>query len=228
MNSSSKLLMDSIRTKGDAPIRLYSQSISTHGLTETVKMKEQVWLTPEQVREMREACWDRFRNPRRNTAIIAFAYDTGLRRSEVAEIERSMIDLSRAELHVPPDILKDFPNENEPKPRTLGLAQDDATRDTIEVIRSWLDEHEDESLFGIGDQTVNYVVKEAAIAADVTPKSYQRNPAPEHVSSHTLRHSVAYRMLNDEEGYTLNDVKRRLGHSSILTTERHYEHWVKA
>lgn len=48
---------------------------------------------------------------------------------------------------------------------------------------------------------------------------------PSDVTPHTLRHSVAYRMLNHEDGNTLYDVRNRLRHSSIQTTEKVYDHF---
>lgn len=45
------------------------------------------------------------------------------------------------------------------------------------------------------------------------------------VSAHTLRHSVAWRMLRAEDGNTLYDVRNRLRHATILTTERKYDHF---
>jgi integrase/recombinase XerC/integrase/recombinase XerD len=44
------------------------------------------------------------------------------------------------------------------------------------------------------------------------------------VTPHTLRHSVAYRMLNVEEGHSFYDVRNRLRHATIQTTERVYDH----
>ena len=46
---------------------------------------------------------------------------------------------------------------------------------------------------------------------------------PEDVTPHTLRDSVAYRMLNVEEE-TFYDVRNQLRHASIQTTERVYDH----
>jgi integrase/recombinase XerC/integrase/recombinase XerD len=45
------------------------------------------------------------------------------------------------------------------------------------------------------------------------------------VTPHSLRHSVAYRMLHEEEGNTLYDVRNRLRHRSLQTTERVYDHF---
>lgn len=45
------------------------------------------------------------------------------------------------------------------------------------------------------------------------------------VTPHPLRHSLAYRMLHEEEGNTLYDVRNRLRHRSLQTTERVYDHF---
>lgn len=50
---------------------------------------------------------------------------------------------------------------------------------------------------------------------------------PGDVTPHALRHGVAYRMMNEEEGNSLYDVRNRLRHRSIQTTERIYDHLLK-
>ena len=50
---------------------------------------------------------------------------------------------------------------------------------------------------------------------------------PNNVTPHALRHSVAYRMMNAEEGNTLYDVRNRLRHRSIQTTEQVYDHLLR-
>jgi integrase/recombinase XerC/integrase/recombinase XerD len=42
---------------------------------------------------------------------------------------------------------------------------------------------------------------------------------------HTLHHSVAYRMLHAYDGYTLYNVRNRLRHSRLSTTEQRYDHF---
>jgi integrase len=68
----------------------------------------------------------------------------------------------------------------------------------------------------------NDIVKRLARRADVEPYSYGRGH-PDDVSAHTLRHSVAWRMLRTEDGNTLYDVRNRLRHATIVTTERKYD-----
>ena len=50
---------------------------------------------------------------------------------------------------------------------------------------------------------------------------------PDDVTPHALRHSVAYRMMNAEGGNTLYDVRNRLRHRSIQTTEQVYDHLIR-
>ena len=56
--------------------------------------------------------------------------------------------------------------------------------------------------------------------AEVRPYTTNGLGNPEDVTPHTLLHSVAYRMLNREDGNTLYEVAKRLRHATILTTER--------
>jgi len=74
-------------------------------------------------------------------------------------------------------------------------------------------------------QSVRNVVSKAAENADIAPYSVKGRGQASHVTPHTLRHSVAYRMLNRETGNTLYDVTKRLRHATIQTTERVYSHF---
>jgi integrase/recombinase XerD len=55
----------------------------------------------------------------------------------------------------------------------------------------------------------------------------EREPHAGDVTPHALRHSVAYRMLHEEDENTLYDVRNRLRHRSLQTTERVYDHFKK-
>jgi integrase len=74
-------------------------------------------------------------------------------------------------------------------------------------------------------KTIDDVIKRSAEKADVRPYTYEGCGTPKDVSAHTLRHSLAWRMLRVEFGNTLYDVRNRLRHRSILTTERTYDHF---
>jgi integrase len=76
-------------------------------------------------------------------------------------------------------------------------------------------------------KAINDVVQRCAERAEVRPFSDEGRESAGDVSAHTLRHSVAWRMLRAEEGNTLYDVRNRLRHATILTTEREYDHFQK-
>lgn len=188
------------------------------------------WLKPRQVEDLRDAA-HHGRHGQRDEAIITLLYDTGLRRGELSLVDRDMLDLDEEELRIPANIQKDYPNENSPSPATFRLDPANSLR-TTRVLRAYLtDRPGDAALFPsqkggwMTGKGINDVVKRAAATAEVEP--YQtggRGFAPD-VSAHTLRHSVAWRMLRAEEGNTLYDVRNRLRHSTILTTERKYDHF---
>lgn len=168
----------------------------------------------------------------RDDAIVTLLYDTGLRRGELAQVNRDMLDLDEAQLRIPPSIQKDYPNENSPSAATFALDRSDDLR-TVRTLRQYLNLRNGNSpaLFPsqksdrMTGKAVNDVVKRLADRADVRPFTYTGRGSPGDVTAHTLRHSVAWRMLRAEEGNTLYDVRNRLRHATILTTERKYDHF---
>lgn len=188
------------------------------------------WLKPEQVEAMRDAAYTGSHGPR-DDAIVTLLYDTGLRRGELAQVNQDMLDLAEGHLHIPPAIQKDYPNDNTPIPATFELDQSGELR-TVRTLRAYLDGVDGtEALFPsrksdrMTPKGINDVVKRLAARGDVRPYIYGGRGVAEDVSAHTLRHSVAWRMLRAEEGNTLYDVRNRLRHATILTTERNYDHF---
>jgi integrase len=195
---------------------------------------EKYWLKPHQVDQLRAAARDG-RHPQRDDAIITLLYDTGLRRGEAAGVDVAMLDLQEDELRIPSAIQKDYPNDSTPPPATFAL-DSDASLGTVATLQSYLetrDSAREQSLFEsqkggqLSGKAINDVVKKAARDADVEPYCYAGRARPADVSSHTLRHSVAWRMLRSADGNTLYDVRNRLRHASILTTEREYDHFQR-
>lgn len=97
------------------------------------------------------------------------------------------------------------------------------------LVNRWKDAH---ALFPsrkadrITEQGVRYVLHDVAEVADVRPWKIDGSRGDASgVTPHALRHSVAYRMMNIEDGNTLYDVRNRLRHRSIQTTERIYDHF---
>jgi integrase len=180
---------------------------------------------------MRDAAHEGRHGPR-NDAIVTVLYDTGLRRGELKQVDHDMLDLEEEQLRIPATIQKDYPNENSPSAATFALDRANTLR-TVRTLRAHLDARERTSnaLFAsqksnrMTGKGINDVVKRLAEDAGVRPYTYAGRGHPDDVTAHTLRHSVAWRMLRAEDGNTLYDVRNRLRHATILTTERKYDHF---
>lgn len=201
-------------------------------MTTTEKTETDIhWLKPGQVESMRDAAHEGSHG-HRDEAIITILYDTGLRRSELSNVNRDMLDLDAAELRIPPNIQKDYPTNNTPSRETFALDRSGELR-TVRVIRAYLNLRNDNTpaLFPsrkssrMTGKGINDVVKRCASRAEIKPHGYHGRGEPADVSAHTLRHSVAWRMLRAEQGNTLYDVRNRLRHATIKTTEQNYDHF---
>jgi len=200
------------------------------GVTQDMTDSNVSWLKPDQVEEMRNRVYDG-RHGVRDDAIITLMYDTGLRRSELSKLDRGMLDLDNGTLRIPPSIQKDYPNDNTPDPTTFRL-DPEGDLSTIRTLRSYTTSIEpDGALFPsqksdrLAPKSINDVVKRAVQDAHVEPHTYGGRGSPQDVTAHTLRHSVAYRLLHEYDDYSLYDVRNRLRHATILTTERKYDHF---
>lgn len=190
-------------------------------------------MTPDQVDALRSACYaigaEYLRQ--RNEAIVGFAYDTGLRVGELVQVDVELLREGNAEVYLPTEIQKDYPNDNNPPPVTLELASDTTRLLSAYLANRW---KESPALFPsrssdrMTEQAVRDVLHKLAEEADIRPYRIDgtRGDAGD-VTPHALRHGVAYRMMNSEEGNTLYDVRNRLRHRSIQTTERIYDHMLK-
>ncbi|WP_256488676.1 tyrosine-type recombinase/integrase [Halohasta salina] len=189
------------------------------------------YLKPSQVEAMRDAAFHGSYG-QRDDAIVTILYDTGLRRAELSAVNRDMLDLDAGELRIPAGIQKDYPNDNTPSPVTFNLDPSGELR-TERALRSYLSNRDDDSsaLFPsrksdrMTGKGLNEVVKRLAAEAKVRPYRSDGRGDADNVTAHTLRHSVAWRMLRAEEGNTIYDVRNRLRHSTVLTTERRYDHF---
>lgn len=192
--------------------------------------KATVWLKPEQVDRLRSATVENSADylAARNDAMIATLYDTGLRVNELVNLDVEMFDLADALLGLPAHVQKDYPNDNSPEYAPIGLKDETVRTLRMYLANRWRDST---AVFPsrqeprIGTESVRNVVRAAAIDAEVRPFTLQGRGEPGDVTPHALRHSVAYRMLNREEGNTLYDVTKRLRHATIQTTERVYAHF---
>lgn len=195
------------------------------------QVRAKVWLKPDQIDELRTTCYEIGAGylQQRNEAIVATLADTGLRVGELVALDVDHLRESNAKLYLPTPIQKDYPTDNSPPPATIRLASD-----TQRLLSSYLQSRWKDSpaLFPsrssnrITEQGVRDMLHKVAEAAEVQPFRVDgtRGDA-EDVTPHALRHSVAYRMLNAETGNTMYDLRNRLRHRSIQTTERVYDHF---
>jgi len=197
------------------------------------KVRAKVWLTPDQVDDLRSACYSTGADylQQRNEAIIALMYDTGLRVGELVAVDVDMLREGNSALYLPTEIQKDYPNDNEPAPATLELASDVARLLSSYLNSRWKDSSAlfpSRSSDRITTQGVRDAISKVAEEAGVEPYLLNGTRGESgDVTPHALRHSVAYRMMNAEEGNTLYDVRNRLRHRSIQTTEQVYDHIIR-
>ena len=189
----------------------------------------QYWIKPEQYEEMRHAVYDAsppYLQARDRLQLRSY-YIWGLRVEESCNLDVGMIDLDDEALRLPSHAQKDYPNNQSPPPATIDL-----TREGVAEIRDYLRDRwkDTEALFPsrssprITTRAAENVVKKLAREADIRPYSTHGRGQPGDVTPHTLRHSVAYRMI-EREGESLDAVQRRLRHATILTTQREYSHF---
>ena len=132
-------------------------------------------------------------------------------------------------MYLPGHLQKDYPNDNSPEAVRMEL-DGDTTRTLSAYLGSrWKDSA---ALFPsrerdrITTQGVRDLIRTVAREAGVEPYHLDGSRGDtDDVTPHALRHSVAWRMMNAEEGNTLYDVRKRLRHRSIQTTERVYDHF---
>jgi len=187
------------------------------------------WLKPEQVEQLRSVTVATAPEylATRNDALLALLYDTGLRVGECVALDLEHLELDDAQLGLPAELQKDYPTDRSPSYTRLGLAED-----TVRTLRTYLATRWSDPTAvwpsreadRMSTESVRRVVATAAEAADIRPYTLRGRGDPDAITPHTLRHSVAYRML-DREGATLYDVTNRLRHATIQTTERVYAHF---
>lgn len=198
------------------------------------QVRAKVWVTPGQVASLRNASSRASASylEARNDALLALLYDTGLRVGELVQLDVANLRDELTAVYLPTAIQKDFPNENSPPPATLALGND-TTQSLAEYLAGgW---HEGPALFPsrsssrISTQGVRDVVTKAAIEAGVRPYTIDGSRGePADVTPQALRHGVAYRMLKPEGIHSLHDVRNRLRHKTVQTTERIYGHFISA
>ena len=189
--------------------------------------RARTWLKPEQVDRLRDVCLtDAVPTylQDRNEAIVALLYDAGLRAGEVCALDVDHLDLDAGTVYLPSRIQK-----GSPPPATLELATD-----TVRLLRRYLRDRwkDTDALFPtrssdrLTTRSLQRLVEKLATEADVRPQVAGGGVGePDDVTPHTLRHSVAYRIIQVDDG-RLEDVQLRLRHANRQTTDQIYSHLV--
>jgi integrase/recombinase XerC len=189
--------------------------------------RARTWLKPDQVSHLRDECLTDTRPTYlqdRDETILALAYDAGLRVGELVALNVDHVDLESRTVYLPTGVQK-----GSPPPATLELAGD-----TVRSLRRYLRDRwkDTDALFPsrssdrLTTRSVQRLVETLAVAADVEPfVAGGGTGEPADVSPHTLRHSVAYRIIQVDGG-RLEDVQLRLRHANRRTTDQIYSHLV--
>lgn len=197
------------------------------------------YVTLDQIEQLRDAAYEReqrYDTSLRDEVMITLLADLGLRAVELTRLKRSMFNLDDETVTIPAPIQKDYPIENV-SPRTARLSIDPYGHfNSIRLLRryfssDWWTSKDSEYVFPsrqsdkISTQTVQNTIKALAETAEVRPhRTDGELSTPDELHPHALRHSLASYMLQDQDT-RLIDVRKRLRHRSISTTERIYEHF---
>ncbi len=147
----------------------------------------------------------------RDRAVLELFFSTGMRVSELANLQRDQINLNKDEFTV---------RGKGDKTRVVFLSQ--SARNWL---KKYLELRKDESpfMFVRHDRAAN--IKSDKETGPITPRSIERMVKryalaagiPKDISPHSLRHSFATDLLMN--GADLRSVQAMLGHSSITTTQ---------
>lgn len=174
----------------------------------------------------------------RDEVLVVLAIDLGLRAAELISLKKAMFRLEDGEVALPGHVQKDYPRKDI-TPGAVTMRLDPYSHfGTVRLLRTyfgseWYRARESEYVFPsrqadvMSTESMRNVVRDLAVHADVTVHRSDGEPAdPEELHPHAFRHSLANYMLADSET-RLVEVRNRLRHRSITTTERVYDHFQR-
>lgn len=172
----------------------------------------------------------------RDEVLVVVLADLGLRVSEAVALRRTMFDFKAGEVTLPAGIQKDYPHEDV-SPSSVRMELDPLGEFGTERLlkryfrSDWWQDRPGDYVFPsrqseqMTAQTARNITKRLAARGDVSPRRTDGEAAdPGEMHPHALRHSLASYMLRDRDT-RLIDVRNRLRHRSIQTTEQVYEHF---
>ena len=193
------------------------------------------WLKPDQVDALLDAIHQASPDylQLRDEALVTLTYDTGLRASEVVGLDAEHLHLDDNDpyVFVPASIQKggatyarDTPIELRPSLATARILRHylrDRWKDTTALFPS-------RSSPRLTTDAFRNVIEKLAVEAEVEPYRTEDNVqvGPEHVSPHSLRHSLFYREFVENER-RLKEVSLRLRHRRLSTTEDTYANLIR-
>lgn len=186
----------------------------------------------------RELRYDSLGRRLRDELLIVLGIDLGPRAAELRGLKKSMFRLNAEEVQIPGHVQKDYPNEGI-SPGSVTMRLDPYGHfGTVRLLRSyfnseWYQTRESDYVFPsrqsnqMTTESMRNVVEELAVHADITVHRTDGEPASaSEMHPHALRHSLANYMLEDKDT-RLVDLRNRLRHRSVSTTERVYDHFQR-
>ncbi len=176
-----------------------------------VKRKQVTFLSQEETERLIESIKTNTVTGVRDRAIVELLYSSGLRVSELCNLNRDHVNLRRGEFMVRGKGQKDRPVFLSPEATEwLDTYLKERSDDAIPLFISHgsrLPVQKDGSDLRLTPRTIQRLVSAYAKMAGIT----------KHVSPHTLRHSFATDLLMN--GADIRSVQSMLGHSNIATTQ---------
>jgi len=173
------------------------------------KRKQVTFLTQDETERLIAAAHDQSPSGLRDKAILELLYSSGLRVSELCNLNRDHINLERGEFMVRGKGQKDRPVFISPEATEWLATYLESRRDSTKplFIRYSGAKTGEEESFRLTPRSVQRMVSHYAKLAGITKQ----------VSPHTLRHSFATDLLMN--GADIRSVQSMLGHSNIATTQ---------
>lgn len=178
----------------------------------STKRKQVTFLTDKELRELFEQPDTSTLAGKRDLAILSLLYSSGLRVSELVNLNRNHINLEQRQFMVRGKGQKDRPVFISPEAAEDVQAYLDARTDSLQPLFIRIGGREatvdtSGNFKRLTQRSVQRLVAHYALAAGITKK----------VSPHTLRHSFATGLLT--QGADIRSVQSMLGHSNIATTQ---------